>query len=86
MSERPIEQRFAERMRAVRQARNWSAQEVANRSGMTRVAISKIENGDRGISIDEAFTLAAALDVTIEDMTRPGTFAAYSTIAIEVGE
>lgn len=81
-----IEQRFAERLRAVRTARGWSAQQVANRTGISRVAIAKIEVGDRGVSLGDAVLISAAIEVPLQDMIRPGEFTVTWTIAYEVGE
>ncbi len=83
-STRDVETRFIERLRAIRGARGWSSQELARRSGMTRVAISKIEVGQRRVSIDEAVALSGALGVPLDDMIRPGGFTVQATIAYEV--
>jgi transcriptional regulator with XRE-family HTH domain len=80
-----VEKRFAERMKAARAARYWSAQELSNRSGVSRVAISKIETGDRGIPLGDAVALSEALGVSLADMTRPGEFFIESTITYKVG-
>lgn len=79
-----IEQQFAERVRAVRHARAWSVQELANRSGMHRVAISKIEVAIRGISLGEAVTLSEALGVPLDVMVRPGVFSVVGSIDFQV--
>jgi transcriptional regulator with XRE-family HTH domain len=80
-----IEQRFAERVKQIRTVLNWSAQEVANRSGISRVAIARIEVGDRGVSLGDAVALSDALGVPLADMIRPGEFSVTATIAYEVG-
>lgn len=69
-----VEQRFAERMKAIRTARGWSCQRLANLSGVPRTAISKIEYGERGVPLGDAVALAEALEVPLADMIRPGTF------------
>jgi transcriptional regulator with XRE-family HTH domain len=58
------------RIRAIRLARGWSVQTVADRiseqgGSLSRVAISKIENGDRGLSLDDARLLCDAVDVDL---------------------
>lgn len=80
-----MEARFAERMKAVRSARHWSAQKLADRSGVTRIAISRIEVGRRRVTLDEAVALADALGLPLADMIRPGEFSVQATIAYEVG-
>lgn len=58
-------------MTALRARMGWTAQRVADElaaagHAITRQAISKIENGDRGISLDLGFALANVLGVSIE--------------------
>ena len=66
--------RFAERIKAFRKALDWSAQKLADRLAeqghpeLTRVAISKIENLARGISLDEAVAFCEAFGVGIAEM------------------
>jgi ribosome-binding protein aMBF1 (putative translation factor) len=81
-----IELRFADRMRKVRDAQRWSAQDVSRRSGLSRVAISKIENGDRGVSLGDAVVLAEALGIPLADMVQPGEFTVQATLVYEIGE
>lgn len=59
---------LAGQVKVWRDERNLSAQALADRikemgGTLSRVAISKIENGDRGVSLDEWLTLAHALAV-----------------------
>lgn len=59
---------LAEQVKAWRDQRKLSAQGLADRikelgGSLSRVAISKIENGDRGVSLDEWLQLAHALAV-----------------------
>ena len=57
------------RLKELRQARGYSARRLAERLQGTgvklgRAAISKIEAGQRSVSVDEAFALAWALDAS----------------------
>jgi transcriptional regulator with XRE-family HTH domain len=57
---------FASRVREVREGRRWSQQDLIDRLGelglrMDRSALARIEGGRRGVSLDEALTIAAAL-------------------------
>jgi len=59
---------LAAQLPAIRARRQLSAEALAKRvkglgGGLDRAAISKIETGTRGISLDEALLLAVALDV-----------------------
>lgn len=61
------EERLARAIRDHRVRLHITAQELAERVAkaggkLSRQAISKIENGDRGISVDELFVLARALE------------------------
>lgn len=67
---------LAELLRAIRGRQGLSAQDVAEtvrRMGGTldRAAISKIEGGRRGVSLDEALLLAAALQVAPVHLLLP---------------
>ncbi|SCF22762.1 helix-turn-helix domain-containing protein [Micromonospora mirobrigensis] len=70
MSDRPRRpsEVLAEQVKVWRDQRKLSAQGLADRikelgGSLSRVAISKIENGDRGVSLDEWLQLAHALAV-----------------------
>lgn len=60
---------FAERLREVRQHKGWKQDDLARRLDdlgfkLDRVALSKIENGGRGVKLDEAMAIAYALDIS----------------------
>lgn len=57
--------RFVDRLPRIRKARGMSQQDVANASGISRVAIGKIEIGERGLPLAEALAIAEALDVDL---------------------
>lgn len=69
-----LERRFARRLRAVREARGWSQQDVVDRAGnsISRPALSQMENGRRGIPLAEAVALTDALGVALTDMISAG--------------
>ena len=57
---------FAERVRAVREARRWNQQDLADRlaeigAATDRATVARTETGARGISLDDAITYTAAL-------------------------
>lgn len=67
---------LAEQMKQLRQGRGLSAKAVADqvqRMGgkLDRAAIAKIEVGRRGVSLDEALLLAAALNVSPTTLVTP---------------
>jgi transcriptional regulator with XRE-family HTH domain len=52
---------FRETVRDIRKRRGLRIADVAERAGLSRSALTRIENGERGISLDEAFALCASL-------------------------
>ena len=48
-----------------RQERRWSAQELADRLGITRVTLSKVERGDPSVGLGIAFEAAALVGVPL---------------------
>ena len=57
---------FAERVRAVREARRWNQQDLADRlaeigAPTDRATVARTETGARGISLDDAITYSVAL-------------------------
>ncbi len=59
-------------IRAARQARGWSQEELAERTGLSARTIQRIENGARP-SAATARLLAAAFEVEVADVLAPGT-------------
>lgn len=55
---------FGRRVRDLRQARGYSQEALAERSGLHRTYISSLERGQRNVGLDNVHALAAALDVT----------------------
>jgi transcriptional regulator with XRE-family HTH domain len=56
-------ERFGENVRAARKARGWTQEELAHRSGLAPVQISRIERGVREIRLTTLVCLLKALDV-----------------------
>jgi transcriptional regulator with XRE-family HTH domain len=66
----------ASRIKALRKRHGWTQQQLADRlaelgSPLDRVAIAKIELGQRGLPLDEAFSFALALDVAPTNLFLP---------------
>lgn len=55
---------FGRRVRELRQARGYSQEELAERSGLHRTYISSLERGQRNVGLDNVHALAMALEVT----------------------
>jgi transcriptional regulator with XRE-family HTH domain len=55
-----------------RRERRWSAQQLADRAGITRVTLGKVERGDLTVGLGVAFEVAALVGVPLfqEDRGR----------------
>lgn len=67
---------FAAQVGILRERKGWTQQRLADEMKrldhpIDRTAIAKIERGDRGVSIDEAFTLAVAFGVSPAALLLP---------------
>ena len=56
---------FGARLRALRLQRGWTLQELACRGGWSRAFLSRLESGDRNVSIAAALTLARIFEVSL---------------------
>ena len=59
---------FGARLRELRAQRGWTLQAVACRSGLSRAFLSRLESGDRNVSIAAALTLARIFDVSLASL------------------
>lgn len=59
-------------VRAARLQRRWTAAELAERLGVSRPTVAKIERGDPSVAVGTVFEAAALLDVALfeDDVTR----------------
>lgn len=57
-----------ERIKMLREQRNMTQGELADRVGVHQSKISHCETGARGISLELAAKIAAALGVTVDDL------------------
>lgn len=58
----------AAQFKALRQARGWSLQQVADTAGLHPSTVHLIETGKRGISLGTAARLAEAFDVKLSQL------------------
>jgi transcriptional regulator with XRE-family HTH domain len=60
------------RVRIARLERHWSVEELADRVGVTRITMSKVEDGDLSVKLGTAFEAASVLGVALfnEDRSR----------------
>lgn len=60
------------RIRFLRLERGWSQERLAEESGLSRDAISRIERGDRQPSLETLQRIADALEVSLSSLVDPG--------------
>ncbi len=60
--------RFGERVRAVRQRKAWSLEELAERAGMHVTYLSSIERGHRNPTLNVIGSLASALSLSLSEL------------------
>src|SRR5436190_21436235 len=58
------------RIRALRVAQGWSLEELASRARMSQSSLSRIENGQRRLALDQLVTLARALDTSLDQLVE----------------
>ncbi|MEV0622066.1 XRE family transcriptional regulator [Nonomuraea sp. NPDC050404] len=58
------------RIRALRVAQGWSLEELAGRAHLSQSSLSRIENGQRRLALDQLVTLAKALDTTLDQLVE----------------
>jgi transcriptional regulator with XRE-family HTH domain len=62
---------FATNLRRARRLQEVSQEQLALRSGMSRVFVGQIERGERSLTIDSMGALAEALGVPLRDLVDP---------------
>lgn len=70
MKRHPKVMRFGRQVRALRMARAWSQEELADRAGLDRTYIGGIERGERNIGLVNVFRIAAALGVAVGELFK----------------
>lgn len=61
-----------QRIRALRQARGWSLDALAERCHLSPSNLSRIETGGRRIALDQLIPIARALDTTLDELIDSG--------------
>jgi len=61
------------RIRALRVAQGWSLDELASRAKLSPSTLSRIENGQRRLALDQLVTLARALDTSLDQLVESAT-------------
>ena len=68
MAQKTIQQLFGERIRALRQAKEVSQEELAYRAGIHRTYLGGIERGERNPALKNIAALAQALEVDLPEL------------------
>jgi transcriptional regulator with XRE-family HTH domain len=58
-------------IRALRQARGWSQELLAERAGVHRTYLGSVERGERNVAVDNICSIAWALGVEPADLLLP---------------
>ena len=61
------------RLRALRVAQGWSLEDLAARANLSQSSLSRIENGQRRLALDQLVVLARALDTSLDQLVETGT-------------
>jgi transcriptional regulator with XRE-family HTH domain len=61
------------RVRALRVAQGWSLEELAGRARLSQSTLSRIENGQRRLALDQLVVLARALDTSLDQLVETAT-------------
>lgn len=67
---------FGTHLRALREQRGWSQEELASRSGLDRTYVGGVERGERNIGLLNISRLANALEIPIGAMFPKGKWSA----------
>lgn len=62
---------FGQNVRRIRNEAGLSQEELADRADLHRTYISSIERGQRNVSLENIFAIAAALGVSPADLVKP---------------
>lgn len=68
-----LESLVRKRIRALRVAQGWSLEELAARAKVSQSTLSRIENGQRRLALDQLVTLARVLDTTLDQLVETAT-------------
>lgn len=63
--------KLGDRVRSIRRARNWTLEEAAQRAGLARSTLSKIENEQMSPTFDAVQKLARGLDIDVPQLFQP---------------
>ena len=65
-----IRKQLGARVRALREARDWSQEELAEQAGLHRTYVSAVERGVRNPTVTVMARIAAALEVSLAGLVE----------------
>ena len=65
-----ILKQFGDTVKALRRAKRWSQEELANKAGLHRTYIGSIERSERNVSLINIERIANALNVKIKELIK----------------
>jgi DNA-binding Xre family transcriptional regulator len=71
--DRGVDGLVRKRIRALRVAQGWSLEELAGRARLSQSTLSRIENGQRRLALDQLVALARALDTSLDQLVETAT-------------
>lgn len=63
--------KLSKKIKSIREKLGLSQKFVANKLGISRVAVSKIENGERKVSADEIAKLSKIFNISVDEEGGP---------------
>ena len=79
-----LESLVRKRIRALRVAQGWSLGELAARANVSQSTLSRIENGQRRLALDQLVTLARALDTSLDQLVETASDDVITSPTIDV--
>lgn len=71
MTQEPgLESIVPSRLRALRAARGWTLDELARRTHMSASTLSRLENGQRRLALDQIVVLARVFETSVDELLR----------------
>lgn len=83
MTQDDLDSLVRKRIRALRAAQGWSLEELASRARLSASSLSRIENGQRRLALDQLVTLARALDTSLDQLVETDTDDVLASPAID---
>jgi transcriptional regulator with XRE-family HTH domain len=62
--------RFGSRVKKMRERRDMTQKELSEESGLSQSAISRIESGEHGLTVENLYDLAEGLDCRITSLMK----------------